>query len=96
MDQPRIAGAVADLPHSASIEVTAVDSFLTEFLFSNNPFGYGLNLLMDKPELTNISGEHIGVFGSINHSEQFVWLNSCTKYLSNLTSGQFPPADCEE
>lgn len=72
------------LSRTARFEITTVDSFLTTYLYTNIPFGFGLNLLMDKPDLTNLSGENIGVFGSINTSFHYVNLGVCTKYQAGL------------
>lgn len=95
VEQPRVTPNSNDLPTACKVEVTAVDTALTNFLASVNPFGFGLNLLMDRPAYSNISGDNTGIFGSINTDENYVFLGSCTKYLSGLINPTIPPRDCE-
>lgn len=83
----------AGLSRAARCEVTAVDTFLSAYLYVNNPFGFGVNLLLDKPELTNISGRHIGVLGSINTHERLIRLDDCTLFKLGLTTSA--PAFCD-
>ncbi len=83
------------LNHSLHIEVTAADSFLTKYMYSSIPAGFGLNLLIDKKEYNNISGEHIGLFGSINSSKRWIYMSECSKYLAGLTVPVLPPSGCE-
>lgn len=84
VDEPRLAATVSGLSRAVRMEVTAVDSFTTDFLRVNQSFGFGLNLLMDRPEITNVSGGNIGVFGAVNVHHRFFNLGTCTKYLAGL------------
>ena len=93
-EEPRIAGRIADLPTSCYVEATAIDSGLTTFLAAENPFGFGLNLLMDRPNTSNISGDNTGIFGSINTDRNYFVLGTCTKYLSGMIDPVFPPIGC--
>jgi hypothetical protein len=90
IDTLRVARSLDSLDKTAWMEITAVDSFLTSYLVANNPFGFGLNLLMDKQEFTNISGDNAGVFGSINTASNYIFLGSCTRWLMGLR-GRRPP-----
>lgn len=92
VDEPQLSGSLQDLSKSCWLEVTAVDSFLSRYLYSNQPYGYGLNLLMDKPELSNISPPHIGIFGSFSTDLNYINLSACTKYQGGLLS--VPPSFC--
>lgn len=91
-DSSRTAPTIAELSDWARVEFTAVDSFLTRYLFVNNPFGFGVNLLMDKPELSNVEGADAGIFGSINHASRFVILDVCTKAKAGFVTA---PSFCE-
>jgi hypothetical protein len=79
-DDPQVAGQLASLSKAAWVEVTAVDSALTRFLASNQAFGFGTNLLLDKADYTNLSGAHIGIFGSFATDRHQIFLSECTKY----------------
>jgi len=92
-DSVRTAMSLAELSKTTWVEITAVDSFLTRYLQVNNPFGFGLNLLIDKPELSNVFGADAGLFGSINHSFEYVKLDDCTKYKAGFLTTQ--PSHCE-
>lgn len=72
------------LSKSVAIEVTAIDSALATYMIVNQPFGFGLNLLIDKPVVSNISGENIGIFGSINTDRNYVVFHDCTKYNAGI------------
>lgn len=91
-DTLRVAKSLDSLNKTSWIEVTAVDSFLTSYLISSNPFGFGLNLLMDKKDYSNISGDHAGIFGSINTSSHYIFLGSCTRWLAGLRGRR--PSGC--
>lgn len=92
LDEPRQSGQLADLPESAWVEVTAVDTALSLFLASNQSFGFGTNLLMDKADYGNISGGNIGIFGSYSTDKNYVHLSECTKYAGGWISVQ--PSFC--
>lgn len=83
-DSVNISPYLDSLSKAVRLEVTAVDTFLTAYLYANVPFGYGLNLLMDKPEISNISGDHIGVFGSIHPHHRYIRLGACAKYFAGI------------
>jgi hypothetical protein len=93
LDSIRAARSLDSLSKHVRLEVTAVDTFLTAYLHSNTPFGYGLNLLMDRKEISNISGENIGIFGSINTGLQYIFLGPCTRFRAGLSSSA--PSYCE-
>ncbi len=92
-DTSRVATSIDALSDLARVEFTAVDCFLTRYLFVNNSFGFGLNLLLDKPELNNIVGADAGVFGSINRSTRFIVLDQCTKFRVGFTASA--PSYCD-
>lgn len=92
-DSVRRSSDLDSLARVVRMEVTGIDSFLTSYLYSNTPFGFGLNLLMDKPEVSNISGNNVGLFGSIHPSHRYINLGNCAKYLAGLTSA--PPPGCD-
>lgn len=92
-DSIKVSHYLDSLSRVIRFEVTAVDSFLTSFLYANAPFGYGLNLLMDKPQVSNISDEHIGIFGSIHPHHRYINFGGCAKYYAGLTSN--PPSGCD-
>ena len=93
IDTVRVAMTPDSLSRIARLEVTAVDTHLTNYLHSNTSFGFGLNLLMDKPEVTNISGENVGIFGAINTSHQYIFIGPCTRYLAGFSPTA--PSFCE-
>lgn len=93
-DTLRVAQTVDSLNRKVWLEVTAVDSFLTTYLTANQPFGFGTNLLMDKPEYTNISGENAGIFGSIYRQHEYIFLGSCTRWMAGLRGRR--PSGCGE
>ena len=85
-DTTKFANNLEQLSRVARVEITAVDTFLTRFLIGNDPGNFGLNLLMDKLDYSNISEGHYGIFGSINRSSRWIFLGSCTKYLCGLAT----------
>lgn len=91
-DTIRVAHSVNDLSRSIWMEVTALDTAMTAYLKSNNPFGYGLNLLQDRKEVDNISGANFGLFGSISTSRKYIFLGSCTRYLASIQA--YRPSGC--
>lgn len=92
-DTARTATTLAELSKLARVEFTAVDCFLTRYLFVNNSFGFGLNLLIDKPELNNVTGADAGVFGSINKASRYIILDECTKYKAGFVP--MKPSFCD-
>lgn len=93
LDSVRTARSLDSLSNHVRLEVTACDTFLSTFLHANTPFGFGVNLLMDKPEYSNISGDNVGVFGSINTGLQYFFLGPCAQYQAGLSSVN--PGYCE-
>lgn len=93
LDSIRTARSLDSLSHHVRLEVTAIDTFLATFLHANTPFGFGLNLLMDKPEVSNISGDHVGIFGSINTGLQYFFLGACVRYQAGFSNTD--PGYCE-
>jgi hypothetical protein len=89
-DEPRVVSTIDSLPQVCYLEVTAIDSQLTLFLRGNDPGEFGINLLMDKQEYSNISGDHYGIFGSINTDLSWIYMSQCTQYLGGLTSAMPP------
>ena len=71
-------------------EVTSIDSVFSNYLRLNNSFGFGLNLLMDKPEYSNISGDNVGIFGAIHTVTQYFRLGVCARhYLGFVPTAPF-------
>jgi hypothetical protein len=93
-DTIRVAHVLDQLSKKSWLEVTCVDSALTYYLYANNPFGFGTNMLIDKQEYSNISGGNIGIFGSINTTFRYFFLGSCSRWLAGLRGTQ--PAGCDE
>lgn len=91
-DSVRVASTLDSLSRVARVEVTTVDAALTKYLHGNTAFGFGLNLLMDKQEYSNISDGHTGIFGSINRGKQDIFIGECTKYLAGLVA--IGPSGC--
>ncbi|MCB9232692.1 MAG: DUF4249 family protein [Bacteroidia bacterium] len=94
VDTPSIASDSNLLARPARIEVTSLDSALTVFMGANNVFGFGLNLLLDKLDYSNISGGNVGIFGAINHTSHTIYISTCSKYLIGFIHPEFPPSDC--
>src|SRR5262249_27113798 len=93
-DTVRVAQSLDSLSRKTWMEVTAVDSFLSNYLYASNPFGFGTNLLLDKPDFTNISGENTGIFGAIHTARRYVFLGDCARYLAGLRVAR--PHGCGE
>jgi hypothetical protein len=93
MDTVRTARSLAALSKDTRLELTVVDKHLALYLYGVSPFGFGLNLLIDKDNHTNISGGHAGIFGSIQRVHHYIFLGGCTLYIAGLTPQQ--PSFCE-
>lgn len=89
-EEPRVTHSVDSLPHVCYVEMTAVDGELTTFLRGNEPGPFGLNLLMDKQEYSNISGDNYGIWGSIHTDSTWIFMGQCTQYLGGLTTAEPP------
>ncbi|MBL0018435.1 MAG: DUF4249 family protein [Bacteroidetes bacterium] len=92
-DTVKVAHVLDLLSKKSWLEVTCVDSALTYYLYANNPFGFGTNMLIDKQEYSNISGDNIGIFGSINTTFRYFFLGSCSRWLAGLRGAQ--PTGCD-
>jgi Domain of unknown function (DUF4249) len=84
VDTVRVARSLDALSADSRLELTVVDKHLARFLNSVTPFGYGLNLLLDKSDYTNISGGNPGIFGAIQRKHHAIFLGSCTLYHAGL------------
>jgi Domain of unknown function (DUF4249) len=82
-----------EFPQSLVFEITAIDSFLSQYLLANNPAV--LDLTGTKPEFTNFTGniEVAGIFGSINTDRKSAILSSCGEWLLGL-NGRTQPNLC--
>lgn len=93
IDTIRVAYVLDSLNTTVWMEVTAVDSMLTQYLLANNPFGFGTNLLLDKPEFSNIGGGNTGIFGSYHAHSRYIFLSECTRWLAGLRGKR--PRGCD-
>lgn len=84
VDTVRTARALDSLSHDTRLELTVVDKHLSNYLNGVTPFGFGLNLLLDKKDYTNISGGHAGIFGAIQRKQHYIFLGECTVYQAGL------------
>jgi hypothetical protein len=75
-------------------EVTAMDSFLTNYRLANDP--KFTDFTTARPEFTNIQSTEltVGIFGSINIVKQYATFNKCTRYLMNLNGERQPSPSC--
>jgi len=84
------------LLRSASVEITALDSSLTDFLRVNDPAVVDFTTV--KPQFTNIradpAGGAVGIFGSVSVERVFVRISPCTEFLAGLNGTQ-QPITCE-
>jgi len=81
-----------NLSKDTYIEVTAVDTFLYNYMRVNSPAFTDFTTV--KPEYTNINGG-LGVLGAINTNQSYVRLTPCTRYLLRLNNQQKPDVFCE-
>lgn len=84
VDTVRLARSLDGLSKDTRLELTVVDKHLANYLNGATPFGYGLNLLMDKDDYTNISGGHPGIFGAVQRRHHYIFLGACTLYHAGL------------
>jgi hypothetical protein len=82
------------LPRDFRFEVTAVDTFLTNYLAINSPAFQDFNTV--RPEYTNITGTvtAYGLLGSINSQYAPAKLSPCSEYLLYLNGRPQPPSNC--
>lgn len=83
------------LPDAFQLEITAVDTALTNYLRANRPLADDLNTV--RPEYTNIQGDVLiyGVFGAVHTTRISAGLGSCTEYLLGLNNTERPEG-CNE
>jgi hypothetical protein len=93
-DGPDYSQTISGLNSNVRLESTAIDSFLSRYMYVQSPFGYGDNLLMDKIQYTNIEGG-IGIFGSIHTSQSLLRIGDCDEFLAGLTNSNVAPVGCE-
>lgn len=74
-----------DLPDFVELQVTAIDTFLSRYIISNDPSYLNLNTI--RWEYSNISGtaSAVGVFGSVSSDREKVAISPCALYLLGLT-----------
>lgn len=97
---PKIATTKEALPKSVHLQITAIDSFMTNYLRVNNPVVTDLNGV--KPEYTNLKGtqEVYGIFGStitnnyIDKNSGYFLLGNCSEYLLGLNGTPKPESPC--
>ncbi|MEZ4829151.1 MAG: hypothetical protein R3C61_23130 [Bacteroidia bacterium] len=84
-DSPLCGTPWTDLPDFVQLQVTALDTFLSRYIISNDP-GY-VNLNTIRKEYTNISGSEtaVGIFGSVASDQEDVAMSPCALYLLGLT-----------
>ena len=81
------------LNESTRLEITAIDTFLFNYLQVNSPIYSDFNAV--KPEYTNLTNGALGIFGSINTFSRFVTLGACTKYICRLNDSPQPGEFCK-
>lgn len=99
---PSIANTIDSLAKCFRFEVTAIDTFLNNYLLVNNPAFTDFNSV--KAEYTNITGtkEVYGILGAINKNRYsdrnngYILLDECGEYLLRLNGRPKPVGDpCE-
>ena len=83
---PLCGNPFTELPNSVEIQVTAVDTFLSKYIISNDPTRVNFNTI--RREYTNIEGtaDAVGVFGSIAYHDVAVGLSPCVEYQLGLNT----------
>lgn len=101
-NSPFVSNTIDSLAKSLRFEVTAIDTFLNNYLLVNNPAFIDFNSV--KPEYTNITGtkEVYGIFGAINKNSYndrnngYILLDECGEYLLKLNGTPKPVGNpCE-
>jgi hypothetical protein len=93
VDTVRLAHSLAELSKDTRLELTVVDNHLAKYLNGATPFGFGLNLLLDKRDYTNISGGNTGIFGAVQRRTHYIFLGECTVFRAGLSLN--PPFNCQ-
>lgn len=81
------------LNESTRLEITAIDTFLFNYMQVNSPIYSDFNAV--KPEYTNLSNGALGIFGSINTFSRYVTLGACTKHICKLNNTPQPGDYCK-
>ena len=83
-ESPICGNPFTDLAEAVEIQVTAVDTFLSQYIVSNDPRFVNYNTF--RREFTNISGtqDAVGIFGSIAYHNVAVAFSSCTEFKLGL------------
>ncbi|TAE47817.1 MAG: DUF4249 family protein [Bacteroidetes bacterium] len=82
--EPRCGGIFDDLSESLLVRVTAVDTFLAQYMLANDPRTLNFNDV--RREYSNIRGteEAVGVFGSFSGTSVPAGIDACAEYLLGL------------
>jgi hypothetical protein len=83
-------------PRSLIFEATAVDTFLSNYIYVNSPAN-GTDLNTSRPEYTNFTGnvQAAGVFGSYSLDSALTIMNPCSEWLLGLNGTPKPLSFCE-
>lgn len=81
---PRCGAIFDELPETFQLQVTAIDTFLSNYILANSPRYTNLNTY--RREYTNISGtaDAVGVFGSIAYHNVPIAMDPCSQLLTGL------------
>jgi len=84
-----------NVARSLRLEVTAIDTFLTNYIIANDPKFE--DFLSTRPEYTNLEGsdEVVGVFGAIASDIEYALIGDCSEYLLRLNNTP-KPESCVE
>ncbi|MDX2248851.1 MAG: DUF4249 family protein [Bacteroidia bacterium] len=84
-DTPLCGTPWTDLPNFVELQITAVDTFLSKYIISNDPSYLNLNTI--RWEYSNIAGSAsaVGIFGSVASDREAVAMTPCALYLLGLT-----------
>ena len=87
---PRCGTVFDELPESFQLQVTAIDTFLSNYILANSPRYANLNTY--RQEYTNISGtaDAVGVFGSIAHHNVPAAMDPCSQLQTRLVPNLDP------
>jgi hypothetical protein len=79
------------MSRAVRVEITAVDTFVYNYIRINNPALVDFTTV--KPEYTNVRNGY-GLFGSVNTNMRYVRLPQCTKHLARLNNTPAPAQPC--
>lgn len=77
---------------STRIEITALDTFLYNYMRANAPNFEDFTTV--RPEYTNIEGG-LGVLGSVIKSSRYVNWSDCSRYLARINNAPRPSGSCQ-